>query len=313
MRVRRTYGFKHRLQARLQARSQARAPPSPPSAMATSACHASDARSSTSPSTSAAVSSRPSASPTAREVALVQKMTVREKVGQLFMPTIPGQHARGRRGPGQALPPRRRHLLPGQPAHATADRGAVQRPAEGRDEERRRAAGHQHRRGAGPGLAPAVHHAFPGQQAARLDRHPDEDTRLAAEVTGEELRAVGINQDNAPDADVNVNPNNPVIGVRSFGADPKKVAHLVGVAIDAYRATGVAVVAKHFPGHGDTATDSHTGLPIITTPRRSGSASTRRRSRPPIEHHADVDHDRAHRRPWPGQVPASRPRCPRRC
>ena len=66
-----------------------------------------------------------------------------------------------------------------------------------------------------------------------------------------------------------------MIGVRSFGADPKKVAHLVGVAIDAYRATGVAVVAKHFPGHGDTATDSHTGLPIINHTKATVGAHRR--------------------------------------
>jgi beta-N-acetylhexosaminidase len=90
------------------------------------------------------------------------------------------------------------------------------------------------------------------------------------------------------DADVNINPNNPVIGVRSFGSNPSKVAHLDGVAIDAYRATGVAVVAKHFPGHGDTATDSHTGLPII----KHTKAQWERIDAPPfkaaIDHHADV-------------------------
>ena len=129
---------------------------------------------------------------------------------------------------------------------------------------------------------------FPSNKLLASTKDPDEDTRLAAKVTGEELMAVGINQDNAPDADVNINPNNPVIGVRSFGANPTKVAHLDGVAIDAYRATGVAVVAKHFPGHGDTATDSHTGLPIINHTK----AQWERIDAPPfkaaIDHHADV-------------------------
>lgn len=103
---------------------------------------------------------------------------------------------------------------------------------------------------------------FPGNMALGATRRPD-DVRTAARITGTELRAVGINQDYAPVADVNVNSANPVIGVRSFGADPKQVAQLIGAAVDGYRSAGVAATAKHFPGHGDTTTDSHTGLPVI--------------------------------------------------
>lgn len=64
-------------------------------------------------------------------------------------------------------------------------------------------------------------------------------------------------------ADVNVNPANPVIGVRSFGADPKAVAGLVAAQVMGYQRSSVAATAKHFPGHGDTAVDSHYGFPVI--------------------------------------------------
>ncbi|MFI7384649.1 glycoside hydrolase family 3 protein [Streptomyces sp. NPDC049813] len=93
------------------------------------------------------------------------------------------------------------------------------------------------------------------------------DAREAAAIAGAELRALGINQDYAPDADVNINPANPVIGVRSFGADPAAVARLAAAQVKGYQSAGIASTAKHFPGHGDTATDSHTGLPVITHTR----------------------------------------------
>ncbi|WP_255949692.1 glycoside hydrolase family 3 protein [Streptomyces odontomachi] len=89
------------------------------------------------------------------------------------------------------------------------------------------------------------------------------DAREAARIGGTELRAIGIRQDYAPDADVNVNPANPVIGVRSFGADPEAVARMVAAQVKGYQSAGIASTSKHFPGHGDTATDSHYGFPII--------------------------------------------------
>ncbi|MEU0162120.1 glycoside hydrolase family 3 N-terminal domain-containing protein [Streptomyces sp. NPDC006261] len=94
------------------------------------------------------------------------------------------------------------------------------------------------------------------------------DTRRAAWIAGAELAALGINQNYAPDADVNVNPANPVIGVRSFGSDPQAVADLVAAQVKGYQGAGVAATAKHFPGHGDTSTDSHTGLPVIEHTRQ---------------------------------------------
>ncbi|MET8688946.1 glycoside hydrolase family 3 protein [Streptomyces sp. NPDC004732] len=90
-----------------------------------------------------------------------------------------------------------------------------------------------------------------------------EHAREAARIAGAELRALGIRQDHAPDADVNVDPANPVIGIRSFGADPDAVAGFVTAQIEGYQSAGIATAAKHFPGHGDTTDDSHTELPHI--------------------------------------------------
>ncbi|MFF7605907.1 glycoside hydrolase family 3 N-terminal domain-containing protein [Streptomyces parvulus] len=107
---------------------------------------------------------------------------------------------------------------------------------------------------------------FPGAMAVGAGGSRS-DARTLGQIAGAELRAMGIRQDYAPDADVNVNPANPVIGVRSFGADPEAVAELVAAEVTGYQRSGVAACAKHFPGHGDTATDSHTGLPEITHTR----------------------------------------------
>ena len=108
---------------------------------------------------------------------------------------------------------------------------------------------------------------FPGNMALGAGRSTD-DTRTAARITGEELAAMGINQNFAPDADVNVNPLNPVIGVRSFSSDPQLAADLTVAAVQGYQDdAGIAATAKHFPGHGDTAVDSHYGIPLITHTR----------------------------------------------
>src|SRR5947209_7294998 len=80
---------------------------------------------------------------------------------------------------------------------------------------------------------------------------------------GKELSAVGINVDFAPVCDINSNPLNPVIGTRSFGEDPKLVARLSVALIRGLQSSGVAATAKHFPGHGDTSSDSHRGAPIV--------------------------------------------------
>ena len=82
-------------------------------------------------------------------------------------------------------------------------------------------------------------------------------------LMAEELRALGINMNLAPSLDVNNNPNNPVIGVRSYGDDPNLVSKLGGGFIRGLQENGVIATAKHFPGHGDSNTDSHKALPTI--------------------------------------------------
>jgi len=104
--------------------------------------------------------------------------------------------------------------------------------------------------------------AFPGNMALGAIGS-EQIAQDVAQATGEELKALGINMNLAPDADVNNNPANPVIGVRSFGEDPQQVARLTAAAVKGYNAAGVISTLKHFPGHGDTATDSHRTLPII--------------------------------------------------
>ncbi|GAA2873982.1 beta-N-acetylhexosaminidase [Actinoplanes cyaneus] len=114
---------------------------------------------------------------------------------------------------------------------------------------------------------PAPATQFPGGMALGAGRNPA-DAYRTGQVTGAELRAVGITQAWAPDADVNVNPANPVIGVRSFGSDPSLAAALTAGQVLGFQVgAGESAAAKHFPGHGDTATDSHTGLPVITHTR----------------------------------------------
>jgi beta-N-acetylhexosaminidase len=87
--------------------------------------------------------------------------------------------------------------------------------------------------------------------------------RKTGEVLGRELAAMGINMNYAPCCDVNINPRNPVIGTRSFGEDPKQVALMAAAMVEGIQSQGVAAVAKHFPGHGDTSADSHLGLPSL--------------------------------------------------
>src|SRR5205814_8109976 len=83
------------------------------------------------------------------------------------------------------------------------------------------------------------------------------------QVVAKEAKAVGINQIYAPVADVNVNPDNPVINSRSFGEDPQDVGRYVAAFIRGVQSEHVLATAKHFPGHGDTHTDSHRALPVL--------------------------------------------------
>jgi beta-N-acetylhexosaminidase len=91
--------------------------------------------------------------------------------------------------------------------------------------------------------------------------------RRQGELTAREARALGVQHVFAPVADVNNNAGNPVINVRSFGEDPAEVARYVAAFVEGAQAAGVIATAKHFPGHGDTAVDSHRGLPVIDVAR----------------------------------------------
>jgi beta-N-acetylhexosaminidase len=110
----------------------------------------------------------------------------------------------------------------------------------------------------------AVDHTtpFPGNMALGA-AGSDKLAYKVARAIGKELSAVGINVDFAPVCDVNNNPLNPVIGTRSFGEDPELVARMSAALIRGLQSSGVAATAKHFPGHGDTSSDSHRGAPIV--------------------------------------------------
>ena len=107
---------------------------------------------------------------------------------------------------------------------------------------------------------------FPWNMAVGATGNP-EYARRQGELTAREARALGIQQIYAPVADVNNNAANPVINVRSYGEDPAEVAKLVAAFVEGAQHGGVIATAKHFPGHGDTATDSHRGLPEIDVTR----------------------------------------------
>ena len=94
-----------------------------------------------------------------------------------------------------------------------------------------------------------------------------EDAEAFGRITAEESRAIGIHWNFFPDADVNSNPANPIINTRSFGEDPKQVGDLVSAYIKGAHEGGMLTTVKHFPGHGDTATDSHLGVARVNVDR----------------------------------------------
>ena len=96
----------------------------------------------------------------------------------------------------------------------------------------------------------------------------EEDARFAGEVAAREGRALGLHWAFAPVADVNNNPANPVINVRSYGEDPALVARLTAAFVAGARSGGLMTTAKHFPGHGDTSEDSHLSLPTVGADRQ---------------------------------------------
>ncbi|GAA2992622.1 beta-N-acetylhexosaminidase [Streptosporangium longisporum] len=215
--------------------------------------------------------------------AVLASMTVEEKVGQLFMPVLYGQAADTVSGENQA------RFGASTPAKVVARHrpgGVILFPWAGNIKSVRQVVAltnglqkaspeiplliaADQENGRVSRLAPLVTD-LPG--AATIGSTGDASlARRAAEVTGTELRALGINLDFAPVADVNLNPRNPVIGPRAYGSDPKKVAPMVAAAVRGFHDAGIAATAKHFPGHGDTSVDSHTGLPVIKHSRAQWS------------------------------------------
>src|SRR5690349_19300019 len=107
---------------------------------------------------------------------------------------------------------------------------------------------------------------FPWNMAIAATGNPDY-ARREGELTAREARGLGVQQIYAPVADINNNAANPVINVRSYGEDPADVARFVAAFVEGAQRGGVIATAKHFPGHGDTAIDSHRGLPEIGVTR----------------------------------------------
>ncbi len=108
---------------------------------------------------------------------------------------------------------------------------------------------------------------FPWNMAVGATGDPDL-ARRQGEVTGREARAMGVHQIFAPVVDVNNNAANPVINVRAYGEDPETVGRLGAAFTEGAQRAGTIATAKHFPGHGDTAVDSHRGLPLIDVGRQ---------------------------------------------
>ena len=104
--------------------------------------------------------------------------------------------------------------------------------------------------------------SFPYQMAVAATGRP-EDAYTMGKITALEARAVGVPWIFSPDADVNSNPENPIINTRSFGEDPAKVSQFVAAFVRGVEENGGLATAKHFPGHGDTSTDSHLDLPTV--------------------------------------------------
>ncbi|GAA3830220.1 glycoside hydrolase family 3 protein [Sphaerisporangium flaviroseum] len=206
--------------------------------------------------------------------ATLAAMSLEEKVGQLFMPVLYGSRPDGAHGDNQA------RFGVGSPAGAVRkyhpggvilfpwagnidDAGQIVKLTRGLQKASKipLIIGADQENGVVSRLSPLVTDV-PGNMAIGATRDPAA-ARAAARVTGEEMRALGLNFDFAPVADVNVNPANPVIGARSYGSDPARVATMVGAAVQGFHDAGVGSAAKHFPGHGDTRVDSHSGLPVI--------------------------------------------------
>ncbi len=195
--------------------------------------------------------------------ALLRSLTTRQKVAQLVMPWLLGDSlADGDATMRQAiewvesLEVGGIIISTGTPRHIAWKINALQRRAPlplliAADFE------------AGTTLRMAAGTPFPTQMGIAAGGRP-EDAYQMGRITAVEGRAVGVHLTFAPVADLNSNPNNPIINTRAFGSDPADVSRYVAAAIHGMRDGGILSTAKHFPGHGDTETDSHLALPTIT-------------------------------------------------
>jgi beta-N-acetylhexosaminidase len=196
---------------------------------------------------------------------LLRTLTVRQKVAQLVMPWLLGNAA-----PDSDSTMQRAYrwveelevggiiISTGTPASITDKINRLQRRAKlpllvSADFE------------AGTTLRMAAGTPFPTNMGIAATGNPAH-ARAMGRITAVEGRAVGVHLAFAPVADINSNPANPIINTRSFGAEPRDVARYVTAAIEGMREGGILSTAKHFPGHGDTETDSHLSLPTITAP-----------------------------------------------
>ncbi|MFF3440524.1 glycoside hydrolase family 3 protein [Streptosporangium sp. NPDC002721] len=230
---------------------------------------------------------------------VLASMSVEEKVGQLFMPVLYGPSADTVSGENQA---RFGVDTPAKMVARYRPGGVILFPWAGNVKNVRQIValtnglqkaspeiplliGTDQENGKVSRLAPLVT-PIPGASVIGATRDVSL-ARKAAKVTGTELRALGVNLDFAPVADVNLNPRNPVIGPRAYGSDPKKVAPMVAAAVQGFHDAGIGATAKHFPGHGDTNVDSHTGLPVI----RHTRSQWNRLDAPPFAAAIDKDVD----------------------
>src|SRR5688572_1505905 len=208
----------------------------------------------------------------------LHSLTLREKVGQMMMPWIGGHYVAidsedfdtlaawvERDGIGGLV------ISVGMPLSYAAKLNALQRRAKvpllvGSDMEN------------GPGMRMAGIYSFPHllpqgggtEFPSAMALGATGSDSLAYELgraTAREARAVGVHMNFAPVLDVNSNPANPIINTRAFGEDPQAVARLAVAYMRGARAGGLLTTGKHFPGHGDTQTDSHIDLPTIPANR----------------------------------------------
>jgi beta-N-acetylhexosaminidase len=191
--------------------------------------------------------------------ATLQKMTLQEKIGQLIMIDVyPGQDSAKKNAIGQLIQkykPGGILILCGSPVQTVNWINDLQSVSgiplfTAIDGE------------SGPGFRLDSVLNFPGAQSLGAVQN-DELIQKMGRAVGKQLRALGINMNFAPVADVNTNPQNPVINIRSFGEDRDNVARKAIAFTSGLQQERIAAVAKHFPGHGDTDTDSHLSLPLL--------------------------------------------------